>query len=129
MFEFKFFIVYICKMNAANRILEIIEISGLTASEFAEKINVQPSAISHLTSGRNKPSLEFLIKIKHAFPSIDTDWLFLGKRKIDEKDSPTILHEAEKNENTGNINRSNTNKVPVRVLLFFDDGTFENYNL
>ena len=51
-------------MELKNRIIEIMEKSGLTPSEFADKIEVQRSAISHITSGRNNPSLEFLIKIK-----------------------------------------------------------------
>ena len=68
-------------MEASKRILEILEKSGLTPSEFADKIEVQRSAISHIVSGRNKPSLEFLIKIKKVFPEIDTDWLVLGTEK------------------------------------------------
>lgn len=68
-------------MELTNRILKIMENSGLTPSEFADKIEVQRSAISHITSGRNKPSLDFLIKIKQAFPEIDTDWLIFGIEK------------------------------------------------
>lgn len=71
-------------MELTKRILEILENSGLTPSEFADKIEVQRSAISHITSGRNKPSLEFLLKIKKAFPEIDTDWLLFGTPKNEE---------------------------------------------
>ncbi|HUH34863.1 MAG TPA: helix-turn-helix transcriptional regulator [Moheibacter sp.] len=124
-------------MNASNRILEIIEKSGLTASEFAEKIDVQPSAISHLTSGRNKPSLEFLIKIKNAFPNIDTDWLFLGIRNQEEnevKDTPILVESNEGisrqlNTEQKETTHPKTNKNLIRVLLFFDDGSFEHYDL
>lgn len=80
-------------MDVKNRIIEILEKSGLTPSEFADKIDVQRSAISHITSGRNKPSLEFLIKIKQAFPEIDTDWLVFGIEK--EEISEEILPEKE----------------------------------
>lgn len=80
-------------MDVKNRIIEILEKSGLTPSEFADKIDVQRSAISHITSGRNKPSLEFLIKIKQAFPEIDTDWLAFGIEK--EEISEEILPEKE----------------------------------
>lgn len=124
-------------MNASNRILEIIEKSGLTASEFAEKIDVQPSAISHLTSGRNKPSLEFLIKIKNAFPNIDTDWLFLGIRNQEEnevKDTSILVESNEGISRQLNTEQKETahpktNKNLIRVLLFFDDGSFEHYDL
>src|SRR5690606_13834378 len=72
-------------MEPKERIIEIIEKSGLTPSEFADKIGVQRSAISHITSGRNNPSLDFLIKIKNEFPEIDTDWLIFGIEKENQK--------------------------------------------
>ena len=50
-------------MNLNERISEIINYSQLSASEFADEIEVQRSNISHITSGRNKPSLDFLMKI------------------------------------------------------------------
>ena len=46
----------------------IFEYYGLTASLFADKINVQRSSISHLLSGRNKPSLDFILKVIENFP-------------------------------------------------------------
>ncbi len=54
---------------------------NLTAAQFADKIGVQRSAVSHVLSGRNKPSLDFLIKIKKKFPAINFEWLALGSGK------------------------------------------------
>ena len=51
-------------MNLNERISKVISYSELSSSEFADEIDVQRSNISHITSGRNKPSLDFLIKIK-----------------------------------------------------------------
>jgi transcriptional regulator with XRE-family HTH domain len=65
-------------MNLNERISKIIEYSKLSASEFADEIEVQRSNISHIASGRNKPSLEFLIKIKNRFPELQWDWLITG---------------------------------------------------
>ena len=129
-------------MELKNRIIEIMEKSGLTPSEFADKIEVQRSAISHITSGRNNPSLEFLIKIKNSFPEIDTDWLIFGiekEEKIDEENSenstdkivqPSLFESEEKEfsteEKKHSSNRSNKNLI--RALLFFDDGSFEEYS-
>ena len=48
-------------------------------SEFADEIGVQRSNISHVLSGRNKPSLDFLMKIKDRFPEIQWEWLIEGK--------------------------------------------------
>lgn len=73
-------------MNLNERISEIINYSQLSASEFADEIEVQRSNISHITSGRNKPSLDFLMKINERFPEIEWDWLILGKGEMLKKD-------------------------------------------
>ncbi|NHM02003.1 helix-turn-helix domain-containing protein [Flavobacterium difficile] len=60
--------------------LEIIfDYYGLTASSFADKISVQRSSISHLLSGRNKPSLDFILKVLECFPEVELLWLLNGK--------------------------------------------------
>ncbi len=68
-------------MEINKRIITLIEILGLTPGEFADKINVQRSGISHITSGRNKPSLDFLERTLSVFPDINSEWLILGKGK------------------------------------------------
>lgn len=66
-------------MDALNeRISRVIEYSKLSASEFADEIGVQRSSVSHITSGRNKPSLDFLIKVKDRFPALEWNWLIKG---------------------------------------------------
>lgn len=65
-------------MNLNARIVKVIEYSGFSSSEFADEIEVQRSNISHITSGRNKPSLDFLIKIKDRFPLLQWEWLIKG---------------------------------------------------
>ena len=46
-----------------KRLEKILDYYSLTASSFADKIGVQRSSMSHLLSGRNKPSLDFILKI------------------------------------------------------------------
>ena len=50
--------------NFVEKLKIIIDNEGLTASKFSEKIGVQRSSVSHILSGRNKPSLDFILKIK-----------------------------------------------------------------
>ena len=50
----------------------------MTAAEFAEKLGIQASGLSHILSGRNNPSLDFVMKLKTAFPEYNFDWLLLG---------------------------------------------------
>ncbi len=66
-------------MSLNERIAEIIEYSKLSASEFADAVEVQRSSISHITSGRNKPSLDFIIKVKNYLPQLEWDWLIKGE--------------------------------------------------
>ena len=63
-----------------KRIKNLIQTNELTASGFAEKIGVQRSSISHIISGRNKPSLEFLIKITEVFPETSLSELVYGDK-------------------------------------------------
>lgn len=79
-------------MTLNERISKIIEYSGLTSSEFADEVEVQRSSVSHITSGRNKPSLDFLVKVKEKFPEIQWDWLINGDgdmRTSQEKEDDT----------------------------------------
>jgi len=62
-----------------DRIQKIIQQKKLSSSGFADMIGVPRSTISHLLSGRNNPSLEFIQKMLDAFPEIATDWLIRGK--------------------------------------------------
>jgi transcriptional regulator with XRE-family HTH domain len=61
-----------------ERIEEIRRNHQLSAAGFASRIGVQRSAMSHILSGRNKPSLEFLMKVYEAFDEVALDWLIIG---------------------------------------------------
>ncbi|WP_379963712.1 helix-turn-helix transcriptional regulator [Epilithonimonas sp. UC225_85] len=84
-------------MEFNDRITKVIEYSELTPAEFAEEIGVQRSSISHIISGRNKPSLDFITKIKSAFPKFEWDWLINGEGEmlIQEKTAETIEEKTE----------------------------------
>lgn len=62
-----------------SRVKSVIEDKGFTPSRFADHIGVPRSTISHILSGRNKPSLEVIQKILDTFPDIKADWLVQGK--------------------------------------------------
>ncbi len=65
-----------------DRLAQILRSKNLTASQFAELMEIQPSNVSHLLNGRNKPSLDFLIKLKEIFPEYNFDWIILGKKPM-----------------------------------------------
>lgn len=69
-------------MTLNTRISKVLEYSKLSSSEFADEIDVQRSSVSHITSGRNKPSLEFIMKIKNKFPELSWDWIINGEGEM-----------------------------------------------
>ena len=62
-----------------DRINLILQAKNITARQFAEEIGIQPSSISHILSGRNNPSLDFVMKLVTRYPEINIDWLLFGK--------------------------------------------------
>lgn len=88
-----------------KRLQIILDYYGLSASAFADRIDVQRSSISHLLSGRNKPSLDFILKVIEIFPEVDLYWILNGKgnfpkseRKIEERKDTPILENSKTEE-------------------------------
>ncbi len=69
-----------------KRLEVLLEYYSLSASLFADKVGVQRSGLSHLLSGRNKPSLDFVMKIVENFPEVDLYWLLNGTGSFPKKD-------------------------------------------
>ena len=62
-----------------ERLLEFLRTENKSSAQLAEEIGVQPSGISHILSGRNNPSLDFVLKMLEKYPYLSTDWLLFGK--------------------------------------------------
>jgi transcriptional regulator with XRE-family HTH domain len=62
-----------------SRFKLLLQNLNLTAAEFAGRIGVQRSSMSHILSGRNKPSVDFLEKTFNTIPEINAAWLITGK--------------------------------------------------
>ena len=90
-------------MEINERITKVLEYSGFSASEFADEIDVQRSSISHIISGRNKPSLEFVTKIKNRFPELSWDWIILGTGEMKQTDSPFPISEKQEENSTPDL--------------------------
>ena len=118
----KFTIVYMDKFT--KRLLEILETNNLSASQFAEKIGVQRSSVSHILSGRNKPSLDFIIKTSSVFSDVSLNWLIHGK-KFDE---PIITKEISpplKEQIENSIKTNLDEKQLKQIVFFYKDNTFK----
>ena len=148
-----------------KRLETILEYYGLSASGFADKVGVQRSSLSHLLSGRNKPSLDLILKIVQNFPEVDLYWILNGKgnfpksenshSKINETTTPFSKNDAdnliqektpnlfseptiEKNpifenlennfSNMGNMTHYKNDLEIDRIVIFYKNGSFKNYN-
>ena len=119
----------------AKRLKKIMEFYQLSSSAFAERIQVQRSSISHLLSGRNKPSLDFVLKVTKEFHDVELYWLLNGKGDFPKSTSP-ISESIEQNKTSISKEKVSqksfeppllSNKNIDRIVIFYSDGTFNEY--
>ncbi|WP_299677699.1 helix-turn-helix transcriptional regulator [uncultured Dokdonia sp.] len=121
--------------NFSQRLDEILKEYELSAAMFADRIHVGRATISHILSGRNKPSLDFVMKIVKTFPQVDLYWLLEGKGSFPKTEEitsppPTLNTNTEKeaiNTIISNTSQNTSSKKIKRIIIFMDDGTFESY--
>lgn len=137
----------------SNRLEFVIKHYELSAAIFADRIGVQRSSISHLLSGRNNPSLDFVVRVMDKFPEINFNWFVKGKGEIFLKDiievpqiknnTPTLFDQVL--ESPKESFKSNSSKVqsepnlttissidkkikPIdKILVLYKDGSFDSY--
>jgi transcriptional regulator with XRE-family HTH domain len=74
-----------------ERILLLIRAKNFTSAQFADEIGVQKSGVSHILSGRNNPSLDFVQKILTRFPELSSEWLIFGRGPMMLNDIPATF--------------------------------------
>ncbi|MDB2702726.1 helix-turn-helix domain-containing protein [Flavobacteriaceae bacterium] len=116
-----------------HRIQTIIKENELSASSFADRIGVQRSSISHILSGRNKPSLDFLAKIEASFEEVSFSWLLKGEGNADVSSptTPTPMETPTLVEKeiipTPEQMVSVKNEELIKIVHYYADGSFEAY--
>ncbi|MBE14819.1 MAG: helix-turn-helix domain-containing protein [Dokdonia sp.] len=137
------------KEAIAKRLKIICDEYDLSAAAFAEKIEVGRATISHILSGRNKPSLDFILKVTTAFPAVDLYWLLNGKgsfpkptENLNQQNSmPPSNFDPDKNvtasstptfeksqQQSPKIKKEITSSSEIeRVIIFYKDGHFESF--
>ena len=78
-----------------DRIQAFLQSENKSYAQFAEEIGVQPSGISHILSGRNNPSLDFVIKMLHKYPALSAEWLLFGRGSMYKFASQPTLFDTE----------------------------------
>ncbi|WP_370174177.1 helix-turn-helix domain-containing protein [Leeuwenhoekiella palythoae] len=133
-----------------KRLQKIMDEYDLNATSFADAIDVGRSSISHIISGRNKPSLEFVMKIIEAFPEVELYWLLNGKGSFPKgqvtKRAPIVSSQLAANFDdepvalASNSTDASSTTQPTpdtspstksdieRIVIFYKDGTFKSFN-
>ena len=122
--------------NFISRLEIIMEKNQLSAAAFAERIGVQRSSVSHILSKRNKPSLDFILKINNSFNEVTLDWLLLEEPSRAIKPLAYLDKIAEDTMNdsndesvvkpNNNQNFDSSNEV-TEVIKIYKDGSFKNF--
>mgnify|MGYP002783672009 CR=1 FL=1 len=139
-------------MNLNEKIKMLISTLQMTPSQFADEIGVQRSSISHILSGRNKPSLEIIQKIVNSFPEVTYGWLLgndafdlntsivssrktnaqlrnYGEQELRSKLAPDEMQNQQLDDSSDKT-ESRLDVKPRRIekiLIFYSDNTFSEY--
>ena len=89
------------------RLKKWIEKKELTSSKFADIIGVNRATISHILSGRNKPSIDFFEKLLRYYPKLNANWLITGIGYMQENKEDQDLKKIEK------------------IVVFYNNNSFE----
>ena len=141
-----------------ERILELIKNKKLTPSQFADEIGIQRSGMSHIISGRNNPSLEFVMKVLKRYPEIKPEWMLYGTLNPETNSEPEVAKnsETEKDKRTERVFLTNaaatlfdetevadskpeikpqrilkkekTGRKIDKIIIFYDDRSFREYD-
>lgn len=83
--------MYLCKQNyktinrrkvMIDRINMLLKAKNITVSQFSQAIKIQRSGMSHILSGRNKPSLDFVLRVLKRYPEINPSWFLMGEGEM-----------------------------------------------
>lgn len=118
-----------------RRLQQFLEVEQLSPARLADSLGIQRSGISHLLSGRNKPSYEFINNFLTRYPQIDATWLITGKGKMykdeftpypDDQTTP-FQTELELETPTLELEAKSDAKLAKRITVYYSDGSFQDF--
>ena len=137
-----------------DRLLKILKHYDLSPSVFADRLGVQRSSLSHLLSGRNNPSFDFMLRLTESFTEVNLDWFISGKGNMLKKQIQTpvnlslfdvdniqvkevepLMENSDPNQQKTinneitNVNNGNVNvkKGVFKIILFYNDKSWEEF--
>lgn len=119
----------------AKRLQKVLDYYGVSATAFSEEIDFNRSTISHLLSGRNKPSLEFVMKVLQKYPEVELYWLLNGKGNFpsEQNTSPASIPKIKSAPSLYISEAISEEKLQIseksidRIVIFYKDGSFKAY--
>ena len=130
-----------------NRLKQFLAAENISQAQFAETINVVRASVSHVLAGRNNPGYDFIKSIMDNYPTLNIEWLMLGKGKmykdkviqestlfaLEEEISPEAIQEpVVKIESSPEIETIDSQPQQIvkqrnisKIIVFFDDGTYQ----
>lgn len=138
-----FVIIRFTYMN--KRLLQFLTAENITQAQFADKINVARASISHIIAGRNKPGFDFIESMALHYPELNIEWLITGKGRMyksmnqeleahEDVAEPPVDEEIGRDagavvaENSCSEAAETKSRKIVKVIVLFDDNTFEELN-
>lgn len=134
-----------------DRILHFLTQENISSAKFADEIGVQRSSVSHILSGRNNPSFDFIQKILRRFELLNAEWLIIGRGEMFKSQQQGIMFDAEirtegkektVNDTTSTakigipvdfsdksdlVSEEKLKKTAEKVVIFYNDKTFKEY--
>ena len=112
-----------------DRIIQIMQKEEMTAAQFAERIGLSPSSLSHILNGRNNPSLDVVMKIHKACNYVNLPWLIYGEGKMEGQLEPpkqddssisgiSLFDESAFFTTDGTDERENRKEMPLKQPVF-----------
>lgn len=103
-----------------ERLLEFLKNENKSSAQLAEEIGVQASGISHILSGRNNPSLDFVLKMLEKYQFLSTDWLLFGTGSM-YKDSKMQSLFDDDTENNRDSNEIRTKREEISSAIDYQN--------
>jgi transcriptional regulator with XRE-family HTH domain len=138
-----------------DRILKFINKESISPAHFADEIGVQRSSVSHILSGRNNPSFDFIQKILDRYKNLNSEWLIMGLgdmyKKVEKNISfvtepvrkdippvppvqkdlftepPTLKSEPPPLYGHEKVIEASVNKSVEKIIVFYSDKTFVEF--
>jgi transcriptional regulator with XRE-family HTH domain len=120
-------------MLIQDRVRVIMKANNLSSAEFADRLGIKRSNLSHVLSGRNKPGIDFLSKIIEAYPNVNAAWLITGSQQngdfegLVREEDPPVYGRSNRSTQQDAVEPGLVDAGVEKIVFFYADGSFKTY--